>query len=221
MGNILEYHFNPKQTAVYDTACFLPKTNREKQAGILYLIAETEKDISSIAEEFYLNGFQSCLDKANELGINNLGVLAFSFPYKIKAALTGKIKILLLRGTEAFDISEGLEKQGLLKFIEGNLQKKDKLLFLTNEAFNVFQKYKIFSKIAPKSKKETKAFFKENKAFFQAMHGALIIAFVKKAPWPLFIRKPKNPLPPASKIEKGVIALIVLLIVLLLGWLLF
>ena len=128
---------------------------------------------------------------------------------------------MLLRNEEAFDVISELDNQGLFKFIEGNLQKKDKLIFLTNIVFNVFLKYKVLGKIAQKNKKEVKIFFKENKAFFQAICGALMLTFIKKAPWPLFLKKPKGPLPPPSKIEKGVIAAILLVILLLLGYLVF
>jgi len=238
MAKTLEYYFNPKtaqKNGIYfETACFIPKTRKEKQKGILYCIAESSsnsyalKEIQqNIQKEFYQNNFQSALNKANEL-FNlepnknlNLAILSLSYPFKIKVSLVGKIKILLLRGEEAFDISAGLEKQGLLKFIEGNLQKNDKLIFLTNDIFNVFLKYKILNKIAKKNQKEIKLFFKENKTFFRSLRGALMIAFIKKAPWPLCMKKPKNPLPPPSKIEKGVIATILLIILLLLGYLIF
>ncbi|MBU4466607.1 hypothetical protein KKF47_00905 [Patescibacteria group bacterium] len=238
MRKTLEYHFNPeisqKNGAFFETCCFSPTTSKEKQAGILYLIAESEngpdliKELFQIIEqEFYQNGFQTALDKANEfINQNNLtslhlGVLALSYPYKIKVSKIGKIKILLLRNEVAFDVISELDNQGLFKFIEGNLQKNDKLIFLTNSVFNVFLKYKVLGKIAQRNEKEVKTFFKENKAFFQTICGALIIAFIKKAPWPLFLKKPKSPLPPPSKIEKGVIAAILLVILLLLGYLLF
>ncbi len=128
---------------------------------------------------------------------------------------------MLLRNEEAFDVISELDNQGLFKFIEGNLQKNDKLIFLTNSVFNVFLKYKVLGKIAQRNGKELKVFFKENKAFFQAICGALMLTFIKKAPWPLFLKKPKGPLPPPSKIEKGVIAAILLVILLLLGYLVF
>ncbi|PIP32077.1 hypothetical protein COX24_00170 [bacterium (Candidatus Gribaldobacteria) CG23_combo_of_CG06-09_8_20_14_all_37_87_8] len=238
MRKTLEYHFNPeisqKNGTFFETCCFSPTTCKEKQAGLLYLIAESEgrsdliKELFQIIEqEFYQNGFQTALDKTNEfINQNNLtslhlAILALSYPYKIRVSKIGKIKILLLRNEVVFDVISELDNQGLFKFIEGNLQKNDKLIFLTNSIFNVFLKYKVLAKIAQRNEKELKTFFKENKTFFQTICGTLIIAFIKKAPWPLFLKKPKGPLPPPSKLEKGVIAAILLVILLLLGYLLF
>ncbi len=238
MRKTIEYHFNPeralKDGLTFNTCCFLPSATFEKQSGVLYLIAESQENPSSMKElfgiiekEFYQNGFQIALDKTNEfINKNNLtslhlGVLVLSYPYKIKVSKIGKIKILLFRNGEVFDVISELDNYGLFKFIEGNLQKNDKLIFLTNSVFNVFLKYKVLGKIAQRNEKELKAFFKTNKAFFQEICGSLIITFIKKAPWPLFLKKPKGPLPPPSKLEKGVIAAILLVILLLLGYLVF
>lgn len=241
MRNTLEYLFNPEQAkkngSIFETRCYFPKTGKEKTKGALYLIAESQNQNDSflmkkffkiIQEEFYSNSFQQALDKANEfisqngLIASHLAALAFSYPYKVKISKTGKIKVLLLRKDDAFDMAAELDNQGLLKFIEGDLQKNDKIIFLTNNVFNIFLKYKVLSKIGPlKNKKQVKRFFKENKPFFQKICGALIITFVKKAPWPWFAKKPKPPLPPASKTEKAVIAAILFVILLLLGYLLF
>jgi len=254
MSNVYEYHFNPNER--FGTYCYSPQTRQEKKAGRLFLIGQAKKEIlDAIANEiergFYSadssteDPFQVGLNLANNFIAQNpdqslgivFGALCLQHPYNVKLSKIGDVKMLLLRGADVFDMGRGLQdgSASFPNFIEGALQKKDKILLLTKEVFDVFIKEKLLEELSGlKTKKEIKRFFKEKKSVLKELSGCLIISIVKKTPWPLFAKKEKlgradlpqtgkgrPSLPPAGKAERAIISFLLLIILLLLGYLIF
>jgi len=108
--------------------------------------------------------------------------------YNIKVSKTGNIKIILLRGQEAFDIGSNFARENLTgkifpDVIEGNLQKGDRILMATPEVFQSFQTEKIIEELCLCYKpKLVKQIFKERKKIVREFSGACLLAFVKKRP---------------------------------------
>ncbi len=205
MANVFEFHFNPlpHNRLAFDSFCFLPQTFFEKKQGCLYIVAEiktpsTQNNIilGQVAEIikkcFYQkpifashDSFQLGLNQANEFlsgfqGNLNFAVVAVGPKRNIKVSKTGNIKIILLRGKEAFDIGSNILAQHV---IEGSLQKNDRLLMATPEVFQSLQTEKIIEELSLcQSPKLVKQIFKQKKKIVREFSGACLLAFIKKRP---------------------------------------
>lgn len=106
----------------------------------------------------------------------------------IKVSKTGNIKIILLRGQEAFDIGSNFAGENLTgkvfpDVIEGSLQKGDRILMATPEVFQSFQTEKIIEELCLCGEpKLIKQIFREKKKIVREFSGACLLAFVKKRP---------------------------------------
>ncbi len=143
--------------------------------------------------------FQLALNQANEflnqevLPNNRLFLSNFHFASigvgpkrNIKVSKIGNIKIILLRGQEAFDIGSNFTIERITDkifpdVIEGNLQKGDRILMATPEVFQSFQTEKIIEELCLCQKpKLVKQVFKQKKKIVREFSGACLLAFVKK-----------------------------------------
>ena len=106
----------------------------------------------------------------------------------IKVSKIGNIKIILLRGREAFDIGSNFTVERITDkvfpdVIEGNLQKGDRILMATPEVFQSFQVEKIIEELCLCQKpSQVKQVFKQKKKIVREFSGACLLAFVKKRP---------------------------------------
>jgi len=106
----------------------------------------------------------------------------------IKISKIGNIKIILLRGQEAFDIGsnftiERITDKVFPDVIEGSLQKNDRILMATPEVFQSFQAEKIIEELSLRQNpKLIKQIFKQKKKIVREFSGACLLAFVKKRP---------------------------------------
>lgn len=203
---------NPKkETSVFDTFCFLPQTLFEKKQGNLYLVAEIKNPINNsqlvlnrlaeiIKKYFYQkpvftsqDSFQLGLNQANDFlsdwkGNLNFAAVAISPKCSIKVSKTGNLKIILFRQSEAFDIGSNFDSHTMAgkifpDVIEGDLQKRDRLLVATSEVFQSFQTEQILEKLAQCPKpSQVKQAFKEKKKIIREFSGACLLAFIKKRP---------------------------------------
>lgn len=104
----------------------------------------------------------------------------------IKVSKVGNIKIILLRGNQAFDIgsnfaSERITDKIFPDVIEGSLQKGDRILMATSEVFQSFQTEKIIEELCLcDNPKLIKPIFKEKKKIVREFSGACLLAFVTK-----------------------------------------
>jgi len=195
----------------FDTFYFLPQTFFEKKQGYLFIVAEL-KNFSArnqamlgqtaeiIKKYFYQkpvfvshDPFQLGLNQANDFlsdsqGMFNFATVAIGPKCNIKVSKTGDIKIILLRGQEAFDIGSNFSAQPLSNkvfpdVIEGNLQKGDRVLMATPEVFQSFQTEKIMEELCLCNEpKFVKQIFKEKKKIVREFSGACLLAFIKKRP---------------------------------------
>lgn len=201
----------PQSGHTFDTFCFLPQTFFEKKQGYLYIIAEIKNPttqsefilnkLSEIIKKYFYqkpifvshDSFQLGLNQANDFlsdfqGNLNFAVIAIGPKCNIKVSKTGNIKIILLRGTEAFDIGSNFSAQPLSgkifpDVIEGNLQKNDRLLLSTFEVFQSLQTEKIIEELSLCQKpKFVKQIFKEKKKIVREFSGACLLAFIKNRP---------------------------------------
>jgi len=124
----------------------------------------------------------------NRLFLTNFHFASFAIGPKrnIKVSKIGNIKIILLRGKEAFDIGSNFTCERITDkifpdVIEGNLQKGDRILMATPEVFQSFQDQKIIEDLCLCQKsKLVKQFFKQKKKIVREFSGACLLAFVKK-----------------------------------------
>lgn len=196
---------------VFDTFCFLPQTFFEKKQGQLYITAEIKtpdsqseivlnKSAEIIKKYFYQkpifsshDSFQLGLNQANDFlsewkGDLHFAAVAIGPKCNIKVSKTGNIKIILLRGLEAFDIGSNFSAQPLSgkvfpDVIEGSLQKNDRILMATPEVFQSFQAEKIIEELSLcYEPKLVKQIFKQRKKIVREFSGACLLAFIKKQP---------------------------------------
>ena len=104
----------------------------------------------------------------------------------IKISKIGNIKIILLRGNQAFDIGanftvERINDKIFPDVIEGTLQKGDRILMATPEVFQSFQAEKIIEQLCLcDNPKLVKQVFKEKKKIVREFSGACLLTFIKK-----------------------------------------
>lgn len=234
MSKVFEFRFNPlnkEKEVFFDTFCFLPTKRHEKKLGSLYLLGETkEKDLllgltETIKQGFFSLGFDEALNRGNNFLYNNpisdlkFAVVSVSPACSLKLSKIGDVRVVLLREKEAFNLSSdlGTSNSKFPTVIEGELQKKDKLLVATEGVFTAFREEKILESLAfVKSPKEVKHIFKGKKQIVKEFSGACLLSFIKKKRIPL-----TSNLPPSGKLEKGIISFLVLIILLLIGYIFF
>ncbi len=217
----------------------LPRTQ-----NLLNKLAEiVHKEYYKFAERSVGESFKESLARANEflaqevkkenvswLGNLNMAIVSFSQDFLLNLAKVGKLKILLLRDKEIFDVGGNIREvssceRTFSKAIEGKLSQGDKLLLLTSEVFEIFQTQGIIEKLAEIKKiKEIKKILKEKKKILKEIFGAQLVIIPQKKsllfkkiclPQPVFL----SSLP--ERTRKNLIAILVLIILLLLGWLIF
>ncbi len=239
------------------------------------VLSKTENFLADIAEiikeEHYKlprrsaqDSFRESLEKANEflalqirkenvgwLGNLNFAVISLTPDFLINLSKVGGLKVLLLREGEVFNIGENLTIQSSAvktfpNLIEGELNEGDKILMVTEEAFEVFKNEGIMQNLASAKKaKEIKKIFKEKKKILRKTFGACLLILpekkrviekvpkkgapllnIQKIPFltPLF-KFPAKILPRSfvlrEKLKKSLIALLILTILLFLGYLIF
>jgi len=217
----------------------LPKTQNllNKLAEILH------KEYYKFPERSVEESFKESLVQVNEflagelkkenvswLGNLNIAIVSFSQDFLLNLAKVGKLKILLLRDKEIFDVGENVKEvssyeRTFSKAIEGKLSQGDKLLLLTPELFEIFQTQGIIEKLAKIKKiKEIKKILKEKKEILKETFGASLLIIPQKKS--LLFKKIYLPRPEflsslPERTRKNLIAILVLIILLLLGWLIF
>lgn len=236
----------------------LPKTQE-----ILTELAEIiKREYYKLSQREASESFKEGLVKANEflaseirkentVWLGNLKFAAVSLApnFLINFSKVGGLKILLLREGEVFDIGErvSLAASPVKPFpnvVEGNLTEKDKILVVTEDIFEVFDKEGIFQDLLEvKKPRQIKKIFKEKKKILKEILGVCLLIIpgkkgkaVKKIQtvnnWRSKISIPVSSLKffqrifPQSfilreKLKKALIALLILIILLLLGYLIF
>ncbi len=192
--------FEKKQGHLYIVAEVKAQTNQNEV--IIDYLAETikkyfyQKPIFSSHDPFQL-GLNQANDFLNQEVLQNdrsflsnlhFASIAVGPKCNIKVSKIGNIKIILLRGQEAFDIGSNFTIERVTDkifpdVIEGNLQKGDRLLMATPEVFQSFQAEKIIEQLSLcLNPKLVKQIFKEKKKIVREFSGACLLAFVKKRP---------------------------------------
>lgn len=231
----------------------LPKTQ-----GILTELAEIiKREYYKFPQKGASESFKESLGKANEFlereikkgNVNWLGNLRFAVissapDFLINFSKVGNLKILLLREGEVFDIGERVNfaaspTKPFPNIVEGELSKGDKILVVTPEVFEVFNKEEIFQNLLEvKKPKQIKKIFKEKKKILKEIFGVCLLIIPEKKgilaqkiylpkisfPLPSF-KFPQKILPQSpifqEKLKKSLIALLILALLLLLGYLIF
>lgn len=218
----------------------LPKTQ-----GILTELAEIiKKEYYKSPQKGASELFKESLAKANEflaseirkentVWLGNLRFAAISLAPNllINFSKIGNLKILLLREEEVFDVGERMNFAAspirpFPNVVEGNLAEKDKILVVTPEVFQVFEKEGILQNLLEvKKPKGIKKIFKEKKKILKEIFGAcLLIIPEKKRVLSKKIYLPKIlHLSPVlqEKLKNNLIAILILGLILILGYLIF
>lgn len=209
--------------------------------------SESFKESLVKANEF----LASELKKENTVWLGNLNFAAVSLVpgFLINFSKVGNLKILLLRDAEVFDIGERVNfaaspTQPFPNIVEGELTEKDKILVVTPEVFEVFGRERIFQDLLEvKKPRQIKKIFKEKKKILREVFGVCLLIIPDKkgrvakriqmvSDW-----RPKISLPTPSfkflqkispqsfilkeKLKKSLIAILILGLLLLLGYLIF
>ena len=203
-------------------------------------VSESFKESLAKANEF----LASEIKKENTIWLGNLGFAVFSLApdFLINFSKIGNLKILLLREGEVFDIGERINlaaspTKPFPNIVEGKLTEKDKILAITPEIFEVFDKEGIFQNLVENKKpKQIKKIFKEKKKILRETFGVcLLIILDKKGAKKIYFPKiffptpsfkfPQRILPQSpilqEKLKKSLISLLILALLLLLGYLIF
>ena len=224
----------------------LPKTQ-----GILTELAEIiKREYYKLSQREVSESFKESMVKANEflaseirkentVWLGNLKFAAVSLApnFLINFSKIGNLKILLLKEGEVFDIGERVNlaaspTKPFPNIVEGNLTEKDKILVVTEEVFGAFDKQGIFQDLLEAKKpRQIKKIFKEKRKILKEIFGVcLLIIPDKKVRVAKKIQTPSlkflQRISPQSfilkeKLKKGLIALLILGLLLLLGYLIF
>ncbi|MCD6500772.1 hypothetical protein J7K42_02005 [bacterium] len=184
------------------------------------------------------------------LGNLNFAVVSLTPDFLINFSKVGNLKILLLRNKEIFDIGEQINSvpspaKTFPNVVEGKLEKGDKILLLTQEPFEVFKKEEILQNLTDiKKPRKIKKIFKEKKKILKEIFGACLLIIPEKKgiltrkiylpkilpsvnlrgpfkifnfPQKIFSQSPVL----QEKFKKASLAILILIIVLVLGWLIF
>ena len=222
----------------------LPKTK-----GILAELAEIiKKEYYRTPQREAQNSFKEAMEKANEflvqetrednvawLGNLNFAAISLTPDFLMNLAKVGKLKILLLREKEVFDVGENINFNAAANkifpnIVEGKLIQGDKILVLTQKVFEIFKNEEIIKNLAEiKKPRKIKRIFKEKKRILKEIFGVYLLIIPKKKG--ILFKKiyfPKIPKIPflkfpflQEKTKKTLIALLILVLLLLLGWLIF
>ena len=223
--------------------------------GIKNVLPRTEGILAELAEiikkEYYKpsqretsDSFKESLARANEflteeikkenvswLGNLNFAAISLTPDFSMSLAKVGKLKILLVRDNEVFNIGENINfntavNKTFPNIVEGKLIQGDKILVLTQKVFEIFENEEIIKNLAEiKKLKEIKKNFKEKKRILKEIFGVyLLIIPEKKGVLFKKIYFPRIPFPLRSLTpfwRKNLIRLLILTILVLLGWLIF
>ena len=181
------------------------------------------------------------------LGNLNFAVISLTSDFLINLSRVGSLKVFLLREGEIFNICENLNIQSSAvktfpNLIEGELNEGDKILMATEESFEVLKNEEIIQNLVSVRKaKEIKKIFKEKKKILRKTFGACLLMIlerkrvpeketplsgVRKIPLFTSLFKFLAKILPHSfvlqeKLKKSLVALLVLTVLLLLGYLIF
>jgi len=215
--------------------------------NILYELAEV------IKQEYYNGGyetpqdcFRAALERADEYlldikkentdFIGNLSFAAISLlnDLSLSVSMTGNIKIFLLTGKNVFDVGDNFEQSSMRAFdnvIEGQLEKTDKIVTITDKLFDTFYAQEIFDTLIDiKKEKQIKDLFKTKKLYLNQTFGCCLLVLVKKGLPKIFLQSSKSPTLPHSQprpsflqntYTKIIIFGLTLISLLVLGWLIF
>ena len=240
-----------KQGRFFTAFCFAPEAKAEYQLGWLDISFEclvigllniegfSQEVISLIKNEFYSSAetdseeaLKTCLARANQFIANrlknkelieslNMAVLALSPALSLYLAKAGKIKIVLLRGKEIFDLSKNntdwqVEKT-FQNIIKGGLNKGDRLMIASPSVFEALYDREIIQGLSalPAKPQLIKKCLKTHKALLRQLSGFLL--FVLTKPKKMFF----VPSLPKTKPFRLILYLVLLGLLLLLGSLIF
>lgn len=211
-------------------------------------VSESFKESLAKANEF----LASEIKKENTIWLGNLRFAAISLApdFLINFSKVGNLKILLLREGEIFDIGEKINfaaspLKPFPNIVEGELTEKDRILVVTPEVFEVFDKEGVFQDLLEvKKPRQIKKIFKERKKILKEIFGVCLLIIpdkkgilAKKIYWAVGGWRPKISVPTPSlkflqrispqsfilkeKLKKSLIAILILGLLLLLGYLIF
>ena len=159
----------------------LPKTK-----GILIELAKIiKKEYYKLPQRGTQDSFKESLKKANEflereikkgntvwLGNLNFTAISLAPNFLINFSKVGNLKILLLKEEEIFNIGGNINFAAspmkiFPNIAEGKLTEKDKILVVTQEVFEVFDKERIWQNLTEVRKpRQIKKIFKEKRCYF-------------------------------------------------------
>jgi hypothetical protein len=235
----------------------LPKTQ-----NLLNTLSEIiKREFYKVPSRGAQESFKESLNRANEflareikkenvswLGNLNFAVISLTSDFSINFSKVGNFKILLLREKEIYNIGESINftsssAKVFPNVVEGKLREGDKIVVVTREVFEAFEKEGIFQDLAEaKKRREFKKIFQEKKKTLREIFGACLLIIPEKKgilfkkiyfpkisfslkklpPFSSLLEKisPQSPIL-QEKLKKGLVAILILAILLFLGWLIF
>ncbi len=180
---IFELYFNPKdEVKISETFRYKPKNAYEGKLGSLYMVGEIlkpEKTDASFLQNFFHSvketyyedtslppekALKETLKKANSFlkergsGKEISIALVVSKNFTVYLGKLGGVKTFLLTDKKEKDIGrelEGSASGGFYNMVSGKIKKEDKLIILTSEVYDFFEKESILKEIAQESLNET------------------------------------------------------------------